>query len=227
MDALAFRHGFETRRTRGEGNSGHFRPPVDLSHPGGTQTMMNWQFRDSVATSVHPGDKLPPEPLPHGAQLVHELERDAPRNQHIWATRVVDGNVENHLIKEMEESGKSSANQRVGTVHSPAQYYIAPLTRIQKLPEIFGIALSIGVQAEEIIGLKHVHTVADSARVPSPLAGHIQPQRQLLREARQDVLGVVSAAVFANDKPHVDPRRQFIADLTNGRFDTLAFIVNR
>jgi hypothetical protein len=139
----------------------------------------------------------------------------------------MDGNVENQLIKEIEEPGKSPADQCVGAVHSPAQDDIAPLTGIPELPEIPGVTLPIGVQAEEIIGLKHVHTIADSARVSSPLAVKIQPQRQLLREACQDVLSVVSAAVFADDESHVDSRGQFIADLTNGRFDTLAFVVNR
>jgi hypothetical protein len=188
---------------------------------------MDRQFRDSIAASMYTGYELPPEPLLHSAQVVHELERDPARNQYIWAARVVDGNVQNQLIQEIEEPRKGPADQCVGAVHSPAQDDIAPFTCLPEFPEILGVTLPVGVQAEEIIGLKHVHTVADSARVPSPLAGHIQPQRQLLREARQDVLGVVSAAVFANDKPHVDPRRQFIADLTNGRFDTLAFIVNR
>ena len=43
----------------------------------------------------------------------------------------------------------------------------------------------------------------DGARVSSPFAGKIQAQGQLLREASQDVLSVVSAAVFADDEPHV------------------------
>jgi len=167
---------------------------------------MDRQFRDSIAASMHTGYELPPEPLLHGAQLVHQLEGDPARNQHIWAARVMDGNVENQLIKEVEEPGKGPADQCVGAVHSPAQDDIAPFTRIPELPEILGVTLPVGVQAEEIIGLKHVHAVADSARVSSTLAGKIQPQRQLLREACQDFLSVVSAAVFADDEPHIDSR---------------------
>jgi hypothetical protein len=138
----------------------------------------------------------------------------------------MDGNVENQLIKEIEKPGKSSADPCVGAVHAPAQDDIARITCIPELPEILSITLSIRVEAEEIIGLKHVHAVADSPRVTPPLVGKIQPQRQLLREVRQDVLSVVSAAVFANDESHIDSRRQLITDPTNGRFDTLAFIVN-
>ena len=139
----------------------------------------------------------------------------------------MDGNVEDQLIQEIEEPGKRPADECVGTVHSPTQDDIAALTRIPELLEIPGVALPIGVQAEEIIGVQHVHTVADGARVSSPFAGKIQAQRQLLREASQDVLGVVSAAVFADDEPHVDSRGQFLEDLANGGFDTLAFVVNR
>jgi hypothetical protein len=188
---------------------------------------MDRQFRDSIAASMYTGHELPPEPLLHSTQVVHELERDPARNQHIRAARVMDGNVENQLIQEIEEPGKRPTNQSIGTVHSPAQDDIAALTRIPELLEILGVTLPIGVQAEEIIGVQHVHTVADGARVSSPFAGKIQAQRQLLREACQDVLSVVSAAVFADDETHVDSRGQFIEDLTNGGFDTLAFVVNR
>jgi len=167
---------------------------------------MDRQFRDSIAASMYTGYELPPEPLLHSAQVVHELERDPARNQYIWAARVVDGNVQNQLIQEIEEPRKGPADQCVGAVHSPAQDDIAPFTCLPEFPEILGVTLPVGVQAEEIIGLKHVHTVADSARVSSPLAGKIQPQRQLIGEAGQDVLSVVSAAVFADNEPHIDAR---------------------
>jgi hypothetical protein len=189
--------------------------------------VIDGQLRDSIAASMHTGHELPPEPLLHSPEVIHELERDAARNQHIRAARVMDGNVEDQLIQEIEEPGKRPADECVGTVHSPTQDDIAALTRIPELLEIPGVALPIGVQAEEIIGVQHVHTVADGARVSSPFAGKIQAQGQLLREASQDVLSVVSAAVFADDEPHVDSRGQFLEDLPNGGFDTLAFVVNR
>jgi hypothetical protein len=116
---------------------------------------MDRQLRDSIAASMHTGHELPPEPLLHSPEVVHELERDPARNQHIRAARVMDGNVEDQLIQEIEEPGKRAADE------------------------------------------------SDGARVSSPFAGKIQAQRQLLREASQDVLSVVSAAVFADDEPHV------------------------
>jgi hypothetical protein len=105
--------------------------------------------------------------------MVYELGRDTARNQHIRATRVMERNVENHPIKEIEESGKSPADQWVGAGNSPAQDYIAPVTCIPELPEIPGIALAIGVETEEILGLKHVHAIADSPRVTLPLVAEI------------------------------------------------------
>src|SRR5208337_4406430 len=103
--------------------------------------MMDRNLLETVATAVHARDELPPEALLHGPQLRQKPLDDFLAGKDKGAARVVDGNVEHGLVKQVEQSRASAAQGRVGAIDPPAQQHVGVVARVPEVPKVLGIAL--------------------------------------------------------------------------------------
>ena len=99
--------------------------------------------------------------------------------------------------------------------------------RVPKLPEILGIALAVGVDAEQIGGFGRLHAVAHRPGIAFPLVAEDQPQREFFAQVREDLLGGIAAAVLADDDADAQLARQLSNNLTDHSFNRFGLIIDR
>ena len=210
-----------------EEDAGHLAPFINLGDAGGTLLMFDRDFVEREPVAMRARDEFPPEAFLHFAEFLRHDLSDRVAHEDVRAARVVHGGAKDCLIEQVEEAGEDAANERIGAVHSPADDDIGGVAGVPKLLEVVRIALAVGVEAEKILGLAHLHAFPHCLRIAFARIAQVEADGKLGSQRAQNLFGVIFAAVFANDESNVGDARELGVHSAHGRFDALAFVMDR
>ncbi len=189
--------------------------------------MIDRQLFNREAAPVKSSDKLPPEALLHRPKLPDQPGNDFLTRQNEGAARVVYRNAKKPLIKETEDAGEDSPQRRVGAMNPPADHDIRVVPPLPELAEVLGIALTVGIQAQQVRRREPSHSIPDGAGIAFSLIGDQKLHRHLSRKPAEDLLGLIGASVLADDELHGNLGRDLRIDLPQDRLNAVAFVVDR
>jgi len=137
----------------------------------------------------------------------------------------VDGRTKDRLVEQVEEAREDAADEWIGAVNSPANDDVSRVACVPELREVAWIALAVGVETEEILGLAHFHTFAHSLGVAFASFAQVEAEGKLGGERAEDLLGIVPAAVFANDESDIGDPGELCVHPADCCFNAFAFVV--
>jgi len=210
-----------------EEDAGHLAPLVDLGDAGRALLMFDRDLVEREAVAVRPRHELPPETFLHLAEFLGHDLGDGVTHEDVGAAGIVDWRVEDCLVEQIEEAREDAAHERIGAVNTPADDDVGGVASIPEFCEIARIALTIGVETEEILGLAHLHAFAHCLGIAFARVAQVEADGKFGSERAQNFFGVISAAVLANDESNVGDARKLSVHPAHGCFDAFAFVMNR
>lgn len=134
--------------------------------------------------------------------------------------------MEDSLVEQIEKAREDAAHKGIGAVDTPADDDVSGVAGIPELLEIARIALAVGVKAEEVLGLAHLHAFAHGLGVAFSRITQVEADGKLGSKRAEDIFGIVPAAVFANDEADIGGPGEFGIHSADCCFDALAFVMD-